>query len=569
MKLIVIGCDQVCAVYPNIESTAELATSWIDYCAQNHPRCPGVKSDDAIKEWKAKGYMDRIVSEQSQQRDTAIKSFLPTRLLDLNPSDQECSLRLCLRQDVQSSSTYIALSHCWGANPEHTPTTTSNNLRERLKEIPMDCLPPTFRDAVLLTRQLRCRYLWIDSFCIIQDSTEDWEQESFTMADVYGHAYCTIAASSAVDCNGGLFVPRNPLKVLPAILTWPSPSGVSEGLVVHPVTGDEELHVWEKTLNAEPLNCRGWTLQERDLSPRILHFTSRQLIWECRSQVAYEIRPITAYTRSLIRPRWGRSRLFDDFWNDFEGTKGDLTLWYSLIRMYSRRELKYPHKDKLAAVSGLARAILRSYCWMTDEYLAGIWRSDLTYGLCWFAECTGRLKRISTMNFPSWSWAAYNGDVRWPAPDANENQTEDNMPKILEACTTPLSCDQTGQILSGAIKISGYAEWLVNFYHDRAAPEAVFVPSLSTEWDIYNEVVDEVYGTIIPDCVDVDLTLSTAEILILKMMGPGGEFQGVTCLALIRVAEGEDTYRRIGIARIIATWDDWFSCSPAKVITLV
>ncbi len=59
------------------------------------------------------------------------------------------------------------------------------------------------------------------------------------MADVYGHAYFTLAALSALDYNGGLFMKRDSQWVMPCILTWPSDAGVSEGLIVHPALGDD------------------------------------------------------------------------------------------------------------------------------------------------------------------------------------------------------------------------------------------------------------------------------------------------------------------------------------------
>ncbi|KAK1502880.1 hypothetical protein CTAM01_04869 [Colletotrichum tamarilloi] len=39
----------------------------------------------------------------------------------------------------------------------------------------MTSLSKTFQDAVLVTRRLGIKYIWIDSLCIIQDSKLDWE----------------------------------------------------------------------------------------------------------------------------------------------------------------------------------------------------------------------------------------------------------------------------------------------------------------------------------------------------------------------------------------------------------
>jgi hypothetical protein len=60
------------------------------------------------------------------------------------------------------------LSHYWGSQVPFSITLST--LPDRIKTIPLDELPLTFRDAVLITRKLCFRYLWVDALCIIQDS---------------------------------------------------------------------------------------------------------------------------------------------------------------------------------------------------------------------------------------------------------------------------------------------------------------------------------------------------------------------------------------------------------------
>jgi hypothetical protein len=76
----------------------------------------------------------------------------------------------------------------------------------------MQDLPPTFPDAVQLSRALGIAYLWIDSLCIIQDDADDWAREAGRMADVYRSATLTLSADAAADCNAGLFQPVNRCK---------------------------------------------------------------------------------------------------------------------------------------------------------------------------------------------------------------------------------------------------------------------------------------------------------------------------------------------------------------------
>ncbi|KAB8224216.1 ankyrin repeat-containing domain protein [Aspergillus novoparasiticus] len=45
---------------------------------------------------------------------------------------------------------------------------------------------------------------------------------------------------------------------------------------------------WVALLAQGPLQSRGWCLQERELSPRVLHYTPSQVLWECRAFKASE-----------------------------------------------------------------------------------------------------------------------------------------------------------------------------------------------------------------------------------------------------------------------------------------
>ncbi|KAH7347982.1 hypothetical protein BKA66DRAFT_401653, partial [Pyrenochaeta sp. MPI-SDFR-AT-0127] len=55
-------------------------------------------------------------------------------------------------------------------------------------------IPPTFRDAINITRELRFQYLWIDSLYIIQNDLEEWRRESQIIGSIFAGASVTIAA---------------------------------------------------------------------------------------------------------------------------------------------------------------------------------------------------------------------------------------------------------------------------------------------------------------------------------------------------------------------------------------
>ncbi|KAH6662301.1 heterokaryon incompatibility, partial [Halenospora varia] len=58
-------------------------------------------------------------------------------------------------------------------------------------------LSRAFQDAIRVIRELGLQYLWIDSLCVLQGDTKDWEHEAKRMEDVFSSAYCVIAANSA------------------------------------------------------------------------------------------------------------------------------------------------------------------------------------------------------------------------------------------------------------------------------------------------------------------------------------------------------------------------------------
>lgn len=92
-----------------------------------------------------------------------------------------------------------------------------------------DKLATTFKDAITLVKNIRERYLWIDSFCLVQDNPQDILYAVGGMDMVYECSLFTLVAASGVDANAGLpgvnshslAVPRthNQLKieVLPGI----------------------------------------------------------------------------------------------------------------------------------------------------------------------------------------------------------------------------------------------------------------------------------------------------------------------------------------------------------------
>ena len=156
---------------------------------------------------------------------------------------------------------------------------------EFIAGIPSSELPQTFQDAISVTRRLQIRYLWIDSLCILQDSSEDWDHESAQMHHVYGNAYVTLAADDSRDSSEGLFRGRFPSLVTPTIVATAWKEALAKKFIVIP------RRFWSESVAESPLNRRAWVLQERYLSPRIIHFGETQILWECKSRDCCETFP--------------------------------------------------------------------------------------------------------------------------------------------------------------------------------------------------------------------------------------------------------------------------------------
>ena len=100
-----------------------------------------------------------------------------------------------------SNVNYVALSYCWGG--DDSMRLTRANLDAWQQAIKIVQLPKTLRDAIISTRLLGLKYLWVDRICIIQDDPVDIHQEIAVMPEVYQYATLTISASSAKSSSEG------------------------------------------------------------------------------------------------------------------------------------------------------------------------------------------------------------------------------------------------------------------------------------------------------------------------------------------------------------------------------
>ncbi len=324
---------------------------WLKNCMETHKRC--------------------CPFGQNSFSDLSCESVaLPVRLVDVgSPGGEICPF---LAETRGKRGSYLTLSHRWGKHRK--AETTKDNIHRFKQALRMDELPQTFKVAIIVTRQLGFRYIWIESLCIIQHDKEDWLHESAKMGDIFESSSCTLAAVHALDDDSndqGLFLPRSdPLAVR----------------MCCPVKRKAVPKVSDKVLNAAGRNCvwkyewlnkgqeeadvsdiirhntivlrpriaslwynmqrsewykRGWVFQERTLSRRIIYYTGDKVYWDCLQEHGDEQGVETAQSS---RNAW--------FSSESMAASSAQSFMKKLAREYSTCELSQ-RKDNLLAIMGV------------------------------------------------------------------------------------------------------------------------------------------------------------------------------------------------------------------------
>lgn len=302
--------SHIAASYLNTGSTTSLnlVKQWIETCTASHTYC-------------------------SQAR----KHILPTRLIDVEPQEIECSARLVSSGVLGSKTKYLTLSYRWGGRSSFV--LRRSNLDAMMRSIDVAILPRTIAEAINITKRLGYRYLWIDSLCIIQDSQEDWLMEAPQMGQVYSNSTLTLAATAGTDSETGLCAERYLIFELPCRILDTPMGGLHVMGNITPALVDGL-----RNIDDAPLNQRGWVLQERLLSSRILNFMSKNPVWECYDCQADEGdsqgRPV------VNKLRWGaRELLYPKSTSQFRCTLNNVRARVNQLGFWPSDHLKIPHGE--------------------------------------------------------------------------------------------------------------------------------------------------------------------------------------------------------------------------------
>ncbi|KAK0666042.1 putative heterokaryon incompatibility protein [Cercophora samala] len=390
-----------------LDAVVAIARGWISNCLDHHVGCSLLGT--------AHGSDRRVVP------------MLPTRVIDVGVEPGPPRPRLVVQGGSKRHSEYFTLSYSWGRGIAPQGRLTPRNLEAMQQGIDMSTLPKTIHDAVIFTKRMGVvRYIWVDALCIIQqdddasDSSlhrEDWASECANFGRYYTDALCTLAATGSSSSDEGLFLDRPALEYPAAAYTVQvqTSTGQREPVVIEPAVPN-----WWDCISRAPLTSRGWAMQERAMSPRILHFTKHAVFWECAELRACEFEAETSSRRIQwpclpgeeplnqlrLSQQPARTRLHDS--------------WYDLAGLYSWCQFTFP-SDRLPALSGLAKQV-QAMCNRTEDdldpqphpkYHAGLWEGTVHHAIAWYSAWDAdnsiftrarQQKDTGSYIAPSWSW---------------------------------------------------------------------------------------------------------------------------------------------------------------------
>ena len=205
--------------------------------------------------------------------------------------------------------------------------------------------------------------------------------------------------------------------------------GVTHTVVLTPIEADESgLRYGD--VDRSRWNTRGWTMQERSLSTRSVHFCKNKIYFECRSTLrSEENEPEKMAGSSKL---WPREIHEADGGKLASGIERNRMSWYDLWRRavvdYSRRRLTV-ESDKLKAIQSIANEMQPQ---VSDVYIsrAGMWLGNISREMLWYVE-SGIARQPRQWRAPTWSWASL---------DANIGFLKGNHydPRVIEVLTKAL-----------------------------------------------------------------------------------------------------------------------------------
>lgn len=344
---------------------------------------------------------------------------------------------------AEERANYTTLSYCWGGAQQLT--TTKATFVSMTLGIPITCLPRTIQDAIIITRNLNIRFLWVDAICIIQDDEIDKATEIRGMGAIYKQATLTIAALSSENAYKGFI--KKSVAERGSLFPFLFPNGT---------LGRIELVVTDlyHEIPLEKLETRAWTFQEFLLSPRLLLFNQSEAFWQCQSLQRTSLFGTPSSHASSHSYRLPNN-VFCDLAAGERDPLNDLAkmaqnhIWSMIVSDYSKRHVQF-EEDRFHAIAGVVNEV--KDVWQ-DTYLAGFWRKQLVHHLVWYRrnkDPQSEPMEPSSYNAPSWSWLSVN------CPVAIYGGTMSPDAEVIDCTVEPMDATlQEGPFRSGTLIIEG------------------------------------------------------------------------------------------------------------------
>ena len=487
----------------------------------------------------------------------------PTRLLDLRNVSQDDTL-VIIDLPIDFEGEYVTLSYCWGSQYlEWIDYVRGRQLNSPRRTVEMKQMPRTLQDAVTCCIKLDYRYIWIDCLCILQGNRADWLSESAKMADTYANSALTISASDSKDCRDGFLIDRSALQLEGAVLELLADDNGTKGQI-HLSLPDTDF---PSLVGGGPVAQRGWCLQERQLSSRVLHVCRSQIFFECPRCRRFESE-VTPADEFDLNNEFNVFHMPSEAHGSSRGkpsaTVQNIFSWYAIIEDYTRRALTVP-RDKLVAIAGLAR---RAHQTLKGEYLAGLWSTQLHVGLLWMIDEHASAMRAPNYRAPSWSWASMDGPVSWTLIDGYVQSDDGFVESAIELLASSIqldSGDPFGPVQRVEIVVSGRLKQVpsLNLLHNKLLTYPAWMAGAGVSTFVGWYFEDE--KRIVEDSQVTCLKIAT------RPFGPGPSLPPTNEMIILEKVEGgnqeADTYRRIGFGQVLVT--DYFDDDVVQKLTLI
>jgi hypothetical protein len=255
-------------------------------------------------------------------------------------------------------------------------------------------LPITIYDSIQLCKMLGERYLWCDSLCIMQNTSDKHDQIQ-QMDLIYQGAVLCIVAAAGLDANAGLPGISRERKMRQHIVEV---DDMKLANTLWDVAPSVEATFWRS---------RGWCFQEDLLSTRKLIFTPQQTYFQCPHRQCNEDTHCVTHSLDLTPNRSSQDLNMENTsnWN----------IYKNLVAEYSACHLSF-EADMLNAFAGIACYLSKSV-YRGCPLVMGIPFCSIEVGILWHPAT--RLRRRSGTNLPSWSWVGWVGMISYADEDEN------------------------------------------------------------------------------------------------------------------------------------------------------